>query len=301
VNCGILDPLTPAGLLGNLRELWRFRELLWAMTERELRIRYKNSALGFFWSLLNPLVTIAVMTVVFKTFLRNQSDGYSAHVLAAYLPYMFVNLSILDSSQSVIAAMPMVKKVYFPREILPLSTLLANLVHFVLALGVFFLYLLGLWAATGFGESPFTWRIAVLPPLVLVLALFATGVSLVVSALNVFYEDVKYVVGVLLYIGFFLTPVMYFVENVWYGLAGLSWRPLAFLAYHLNPMVSLTTAFRRALVQPGPVDVGGVEGRVPPLAFHWGLFAYAAVASVVVLLLGLSVFNRLKWRFVERP
>lgn len=293
--------MKPEGLAANLKELWRFRELLWAMTERELRIRYKNSALGFFWSLLNPLVTIAVMTLVFKTFLRNASDGYSAHVLAAYLPYMFVNLAILDSSQSVIAAMPMVKKVYFPREILPLSTLLANFVHFALALCVFFAYLFAVWAVTGFVDSPFTWRIAFLPPLMAVLFVFAAGVSLVVSALNVFYEDVKYVVGVLLYIGFFLTPVMYFVENVWYGLAKSPSQRLLFELYHLNPMVSLTTAFRRALVKPGAVDVGGTEGKVPPLPFEWGHFGYAALASCAVLWLGLTVFNRLKWRFVERP
>lgn len=270
------------------------------MTERELRIRYKNSALGFFWSLLNPLVTILVMTMVFKVFLRNQSEGYSAHVLAAYLPYMFVNLSILDASQSVLAAMPMVKKVYFPREILPLATILANLVHFLLAIVVFFTYLLVLWAVTGFGDSPFTWRIAFLPPLVLVTAMLAAGVSLIVSALNVFYEDVKYIVGVLLYIGFFLTPVMYFVENVWHGLPS-SWRPLGYALYHLNPMVSLTTAFRRTLVKAGSVDVGGVEGKVPPIPFEWNYFGWSVVASVLVLWFGLTLFNRLKWRFVERP
>ncbi|MGE0001828.1 MAG: ABC transporter permease [Fimbriimonadaceae bacterium] len=288
------------GLVENLRELWRFRELLWAMTERELRIRYKNSALGFFWSLLNPLVTILVMTMVFKVFLRNQSEGYSAHVLAAYLPYMFVNLSILDSSQSVLAAMPMVKKVYFPREVLPLATVLANLVHFLLAIVVFFVYLLVLWAVTGFGDSPFTWRVAFLPPLVLVTLLFATGVSLIVSSLNVFYEDVKYVVGVVLYIGFFLTPVMYFVENVWHGLPA-AYRSVGYALYHLNPMVSITTAFRRTLVKAGPVDVGGAEGKVPPIPFDWTYFGWAALASVLVLWFGLSLFNRLKWRFVERP
>jgi lipopolysaccharide transport system permease protein len=289
-----------SGLGANLRELWRFRELLWAMAERELRIRYKNSALGFFWSLLNPLVTIFVMYLVFKVFLRNTTEGYSAHVLAAYLPYMFVNLSIMDSAQSVITALPMVKKVYFPREILPLATLLANLVHFGLALVVFFAYLFVVWAVTGFGASPFTWRIVALPGLVAVTFLLACGVSLIVSALNVFFEDVKYVVSVLLYIGFFLTPVMYFVENVWYSLPEGPGRQGLFWLYHLNPMTAIVTAYRRALVVPGSVDVGPPEGLVPPLPFQWGLFAYSVAASVVILLAGLALFNRLKWRFVER-
>jgi ABC-2 type transport system permease protein len=106
---------------GELKELWRFRELLLAMVERELRIRYKNSVLGFFWSLLIPLVTVAVMTVVFKVFLKNETPNFGAYVLAAYLPFLFINQAILDSAQSVLVSLPIVKKVYFPREILPLA------------------------------------------------------------------------------------------------------------------------------------------------------------------------------------
>ncbi|MEZ5162709.1 MAG: ABC transporter permease [Fimbriimonadaceae bacterium] len=127
----------------NLRELWKFRELLWAMVERELRIRYKNSFLGFFWSLLNPLVTVAVMTVVFKYLMQNSTPNFSAYVLAAYLPFLFFNMTLLDSAQSVLVSLPVVRKVYFPREILPLASIASNFIHFLLALLVFLFIFLG--------------------------------------------------------------------------------------------------------------------------------------------------------------
>ncbi len=284
-----------------LAELWRFRELLGAMVERELRIRYKNSVLGFFWSFLNPLVTVLVMWFVFRTLLRNETDNYSAYVLSAYIPFMFFNLAVLDSAQSVLVSLPIVKKVYFPREILPLASVLANFVHLLLAFLVFFLYLLVVWAVTGFQVTPFTWRIVALPILLVVTFALALGVSFLVSALNVFYEDVKYVMSVVLYLAFFLTPIMYFSENVYYAFSGKGWwGEVVYTLYHLNPVAMLATAYKKALVSPGPIDISGI-GKVPPVPFEWGYFAVACVVSFGLLVGGYAVFNRLKWRFVERP
>ncbi len=286
----------------DLKELWRFRELLWAMVERELRIRYKNSFLGFFWSLVNPLMTVLVMTLVFKTFLHNETKNYSAYVLSAYLPFMFINLAVMDSAQSIITALPVVKKVYFPREILPLATVLANFIHFILALLVFFAWLLGIWAITGFKETPFTWRIAFLPVLLVVTLGLSTGGALIISALNVFYEDVKYVVGVMLYLAFFLTPIMYFSENVWISThkqgAHTEWL---YTLYHLNPVATLATTYKKTLVPPGDIDVGGKFGMIHPIHQDWTLFGAAVLVSFGVLLFGYWLFNRMKWRFVERP
>ncbi|HXH61772.1 MAG TPA: ABC transporter permease [Fimbriimonadaceae bacterium] len=287
-----------------LKELWRFRELLWAMVERELRIRYKNSLLGFFWSLLNPLVTVLVITVVFKFFLQNGTNNYSAYVLAAYLPFMFFQVCIMDSAQSVLGAVPIIKKVYFPREILPLSNVIANFIHFLLALCVYFVYLFVLWGVTGFATSPFTWKIFFLPVLLIVNFALAAGVSFFVSAYNVFYEDVKYVVGVALYLMFFLTPVMYFSETVYYALKakGMVW---AYYLYHLNPVATLSTAYRKTLVPTGMIEVKPGPGQAPVqmymLDFDWTLFWIAVAVSLVLLVTGYAAFNKLKWRFVERP
>lgn len=267
-------------MLAELKELWRFRELLVAMVERELRIRYKNSFLGFFWSLINPLMTVMVMTVVFKYFLQNQTENYSSYVLAAYLPFMFFNLAVMDSAQSVLVAMPVVKKVYFPREILPISTVLANFIHYLLALCVFFAYLFVIWAITNFQVSPFTYRIAFLPVLLVVSLALTLGTSLIVSALNVFYEDVKYVLGVLLYLAFFMTPIMYFSENVNRATKAQNMPWLSTL-YHLNPVAELATVYKKTLVPPGQIFVGATK--VDPDPLNWGLFFVSVAISFSVL------------------
>ncbi|MCU0316980.1 MAG: ABC transporter permease [Fimbriimonadaceae bacterium] len=291
-------------MLSELKELWRFRELLLAMVERELRIRYKNSALGVLWSLLNPLLTVVVMWFVLKTVMQNNTDNISAYILAGYLPFLFFQMAILDSAQSVLAALPVVKKVYFPREILPLASVISNLIHFVLALAVYLIYALILWGVTGFKDFPVKYNVLFLPVLLLVHVCLVGGVSFIVSALNVFYEDVKYVVSVLMYLMFFLTPVMYFSETVFYAMK--KWgaaQELGFFLYHLNPVATLITAYRKTLVAPGKIQVldDGVATQVSPLAFNWLHFGIAVVFSVAILILGYSLFNKLKWRFVERP
>ena len=291
-------------MLKEAKELWKFRELLWAMVERELRIRYKNSFLGFFWSLANPLATVLVITVVFKYFLQNGTENYSAYVLAAYLPFIFFQICLMDSAQSVLGALPIIKKVYFPREILPLANVVANFIHFVLALVIYFVYLFVLWAVTGFESSPFTWKLGFLPVLLIVNFAFATGVSFLIAAYNVFYEDVKYVVGVALYLMFFLTPVMYFSETVYYALhsRGLTWL---YYVYHLNPVAMLSTAYRKTLVPTGEIEIQTAPGQAPiktfMLEFDWPLFWITVAISFLTLIVGYHVFNRLKWRFVERP
>lgn len=282
-----------------LKELWRFRELLATMVERELRIRYKNSFLGFFWSLLNPLVTVLVITVVFKYLNGNPTPNLSAYVLAAYLPYMFFQFALMDSAQSVLAALPVVKKVYFPREILPLAGIASNFIHFLLALVVFFAYLLVVWARDP-AVSPFGWGMLWLPLLLLLNLALSVGFGLVVSALNTFYEDVKYIVGVGLYLLLFLSPIMYFSENVRYSkaLSGQA-ADVVYVLYHLNPVAMLCTAYRKVLVAPQPVYV---DGRwVDPLPLDWSLLGGAAVFSLGALVFGYAFFNRLKWKFVERP
>lgn len=268
------------------------------MVERELRIRYKNSALGFFWSLLNPLITVLVMTVVFKYVMNNDTPNFSAYILAAYLPYLFFQLTLLDASQSVLVALPVVKKVYFPREILPLASVFSNFIHFLLAILVFFAYLLVVYLLDP-RISPFSWTILLLPALLLINFALAAGLSLIVSALNTFYEDVKYIVSVLLYLLFFLSPIMYFSETVLYS-GGLGGRnQLIYFLYHLNPVAMLCTAYRKVLVPPQPVQVG--ENFYPALPLDWGLLGITAAMSLAALIGGYAMFNRMKWRFVERP
>lgn len=283
-----------------LRELFAYRELLLTMVSRELRIRYKNSRLGFLWSFLNPLATVAVMTFVFGKFANFGTVGsYSAYILAAYLPFSFFQFALLDSSQSVLSAGPLIKKIYFPREVLPLAGILANFVHLLAGFVVFFLYLLYFWIKHP-GQSPFQATTVLLPVLLLISMTMTTGLGLIAAALNTFYEDVKYLLSVALYLLFFLTPVMYFQENVANSADMQAGSGLLYKIYNLNPMTPLSTAYRKILLAPQSVPLA--DGRLAdPLPLHWGWLGYSAAFALASLVGGYALFNRMKWRFVERP
>lgn len=286
-----------------LRELWKYRELLLTVVLRELRIRYKNSYLGFFWSILNPLVTVMVMTIVFKYVMGQQVQNYSAYVLAAYLPYMFFQLSLLDSAQCVVSQIQLLKKIYFPREILPIGSVLANFIHFLLAMAVFFVYLVAVWMLNP-GDNPFRLSIVYLPIIVVLQLSLTLGLALIVSALNTFYEDVKYLISVGLYLLFFLSPIMYFSEQVYYA-SGIpdSKRELVYNLYHLNPVAMLMTAYRKVMLDPQQVTMarGGTVLDYPYLPLDWRMVGVCAVICFGTLVLGYHIFNRKKWQFVERP
>ena len=284
-------------MLAELKELWRFREMLVTMVQRELKIRYKNSVLGFFWSLLNPLLTVAVMTFVFKTFLTNGTNNLGAYVLAAFLPYMFFQICLLDSAQSILNGLDLAKKIYFPREILPLTMIISNFIHFLLALCVFFVYLLGIFIVDH-RILPFQVTTLYLPLLLLVNLALVTGLGLIISALNTFYEDVKFIVSVLLYLLYFLCPIMYFSESVYHSDINQKY-PWVYTLYHLNPVAMLCTAYKKLLLANEPIIFHG--DTMAPLNLDWPLLGVCAVMSFAILIFVYSFFNRMKWKFVERP
>jgi ABC-type polysaccharide/polyol phosphate export permease len=269
------------------------------MVERDLKIRYKNSALGFLWSLLNPLITVAVMTFVLGQFMYRGAPNLSAYILAAYLPFVFFQLAVMDSAQTILSAMPLIKKIYFPREILPIASVISNFIHFILALAVFFVYLIAVWIIHP-GQFPIPWTVVYLPLLMAITFALALGLAFIVSALNTFYEDVKYLVGIVLYLMFFLCPVMYFSEVVAHSDINRATGGMVYNLYHLNPVATLVTAFRKTLVaQPAEIATG--IGNIPASPLNWNLVWVAAFTSVAVLIGGYALFNHMKWRFVERP
>lgn len=285
-------------MLDELRELYRYRELLWTLVLRELRVRYKNSYLGFFWSLIVPLVTVAVLTIVFKRVMGMAIPNYSAYVLAAFLPWMYFQTALLDSAQSVLAQIQLVRKVYFPREVLPLAAVLANLIHFLLAMGVFFVYLLG------YVGAPLLPTVVLLPVLIFFQTLLVAGISLIISCLNVFYEDTKYIVSIGLQLMFYLVPVIYFSEQVYHAqLVSPEWQRWVYVVYHLNPIAMLMTAYRKILLPPITVpEVGALQRQTfVSMPMDWGLLAVACVVSVAVFLGGYAFFNHRKWEFAEQP
>ncbi|HVT13076.1 MAG TPA: ABC transporter permease [Fimbriimonadaceae bacterium] len=289
-------------MLSEVKELWRFRELLFSMVQRDLKIRYKNSFLGFLWSLLNPLVTVTTMTVVFKFIMENETPNLGSYIFAAFLPYMFFQLAIMDSAQTILANIQLIKKIYFPREILPLASAISNFIHFLMGLLVLFLFMIVVYvffpSPTGQRIWPFHAGIFILPLLFFMSFCLTVGFSFIVSAANAFYEDVKYIAAVLLYLLMFICPVMYFSEQVYYSHINQA-HPLVYRLYYMNPIATLCTAYRKAILDPQPVTVGGVKYEA--IGMDWKYVAVALVVSVAVLLYGYSTFNRLKWKFVERP
>ena len=219
-------------MIARLRELWTFRELVWALVTRELKVKYKNSILGFFWSLLNPLLTMLVFTFIFSFVFRAGIKDFPLFFLTGLLPWNFFALSLNRATSSMIENANLIKKVYFPRESIPFSILLTNLIDFVLELVVLFAFLL-LWRY---------WFFAYLPTLLLAvvaLFLFTAGVALVVSAATVYFRDLQQLVPLGVMIWFYGTAVIYPLDMV-----PASARPV--LAY-VNPMNPIVALFRDSL------------------------------------------------------
>jgi len=227
-----------------LRELWLYRDLLISLVRRDLAVRYRRSALGFLWSFLNPLLMMLVFYIVFMVVKPQQVRNYQLFVLTGLLAWNFLAGSLSGGVRSITSNANLIEKVYFPREILPLSVVLANLVNFLLSLAVFIplAWLLGadfsLWTLT-------------LPAVIAVQLVLVLGLALFVSALNVFYRDTEVVLDVALTAWFFLTPVFWQLEllpNRAFGIIDV-WR----LEYTLNPMATIITDYRYILLYHYPV------------------------------------------------
>lgn len=255
---------------------------------RDIKVRYKNSFFGFLWSLLNPLLQVAAITFAFRKVLAIDIPNYSAYLLCAFLPWTFFQMSSLDASMSILLQSPLVKKSYFPREILPISVVLSNLVHFILALVVFFIYLV----IRG-TEIRITWLL--LPIVVFIQLLLNTGVALFISAMNVFYEDVKYMVTVLMNLLLFLMPVMYMVENSSVS-KGMSepYRTWITQSYYINPLSMLLTAYRKILLPPFN------SATIKDIPLNYWYLALSGVLSAIIFIWGYLFFNKRKWYFAER-
>jgi len=235
---------------------------------------------------------------VFGTLIGGGVKNFTAYVLVALLPYTFFQQSVLDSAQSVLGQLSVVKKVYFPREILPLSSILANFVNLLIGMGIFFVLLLIVYLRDP-RVVPFQPTTVVLPYLLICSLLMATGIGLAVCALNTFYEDVKYIVSNLMYLLFFLSPITYLSEKVAYSDINQRSGGLVFQLYHLNPVAALSTAYRQCLLAPQGVMEDGVLQ--PPIPLDAKYYIYIGVFAVTVCIGGYALFNRLKWQFVERP
>jgi ABC-type polysaccharide/polyol phosphate export permease len=291
-------------LFHEAREAWRYRELFHNLVQRELDVRYKNSKLGIAWSLANPIVRAVILWAVFYFVFNSKVDNYAAYVLAAFFPWTYFLTGVLDAGDSVSKQLGLVRKVYFPRELLPLATTVANLRHFLLSLGVVLVPLLAfLYIRDSLTHHSLTLpprELLLLPLLVVMQTLLIGGIALFLSALNVFFEDVKFLTAVMLDLLFYAVPIMYFLEQVRFSEKVPSFVYTLFL---LNPMTVILTSYRAFLLPiQHNIEVPGIKEPLAAinLGVPWPFFWLAFVVCLATFVGGYAFFNSRKWRFVEQ-
>ncbi|WP_322807808.1 ABC transporter permease [Thermanaerothrix sp.] len=257
----------------DLRDLWLYRELIYFLTWRDLKVRYKQTLLGAAWAVLQPFLTMVVFTIFFGNFAKVSSEGFPYPVFsyAALLPWGLFSKALNDASRSLVGNSHMITKIYFPRLILPLSSVLSGVVDF----GIAFLFLLGMMAF--YGLYP-TWGILLLPLLLLLALVTALGVGLWLSALNVLYRDVGYALPFLTQLWMFISPIIYSINTV-----PEQWR----LVYALNPMTGVVQGFRWALLGSQTEQLGLI-------------LAISSATAIVMLISGLFYFRRMERLFADR-
>jgi lipopolysaccharide transport system permease protein len=265
----IIDP--PSGWeLPQFREVWEFRELLYFLTWRDVKVRYRQTALGVAWAVLQPLLAMLVFSLFFGKLAKVSSDGvpYAVFCLAGLVPWTFFAFGLNESANSLVGSRQLITKVYFPRLAIPLATVLAGAVDFAIG------FVLLLVVMAGYGIVPGA-RVLMIAPLLLLGFTTAFGAGLWLAALNVQYRDVRYVLPFLTQLWMFVTPIVYSSSIV-----PDRWRPL----YGLNPMVGVVDGFRWALLgTPGPS----------------GAIAASVIAALALACGGALYFRRMERAFAD--
>ena len=257
------------------RDLWRYRDLFYFLAWRDLLVRYKQTVFGVLWAVLRPFLTMVIFVLIFSRVAGLPSDGvpYAILVLGGMLPWQFFATALAESSSSLVANANLVTKVYFPRVILPASSVIVALVDFAITLG-----LLGAVMAW-YGYIP-PLRIVFLPVFVALALIAALGPGLIATALNVKYRDFRFVIPFIVQFGLYLSPVG-FKSAVIEDKLG----PLARLVYALNPMVGVIDGFRWCI------------GAEPKL--HWAALAISIATSVALLVIGIRYFRSTERSFAD--
>lgn len=256
-------------MLNDLKEIWNYRELLRNMVWRDLRARYKGSVLGFFWSFVNPLLTLAVYSALFTFVLPLGIPSYALFLFVALLPWMFTQSSVQRCTNVIIHNGNLVKKIYFPREILPISVVLSGLMNYLYGVVVLVPVL---WAF----HIPLRWVVIFFPVILALQFFFTLAISLLSAALTVYFRDLEHIIGIALMAWFYLTPIVYPVTRIPEKYSKYFW---------LNPLTPLMVSYRNIFF----------EGKTPPIRS----LALVTVESVILLGLGFYVFSRLKRKFAE--
>ena len=261
-------------MLHNLAALFRYRGLIQSLVARELKARYRGSALGFFWSFINPLMLLLVYSFVFKYIMPANWKGighYELFLFCGLLPWTWFSSSLLESSGVLISGGNLIKKVLFPAEILPIVTVLSNMVHFFFGLAILVVFLI--WFQAPISPLELLW----FPVAVLVQLILTLGFALILSALTVHFRDVRDIIGNLMTFWFFATPIIY---------PYLEMQPWQLKLLNFNPFTHLAITYQEILFFDGAVG-------------HWKWLLALGAASIGFFMFGYFVFDRLRDTFAE--
>ena len=259
------------------RDLWRYRELFMMLAWRDVAVRYKQTVAGASWAVVQPLLNMIIMTVIFGKVAGLPSQGNSPYpimVFAAMLPWQFFSNALSNSSQSVVNNASLISKIYFPRMIVPAGSIIVSLVDFLVACSI----LAGLMLWYHFWP---TWRLMVLPLLMVLAVVAAMGPGLMLTALTVRYRDFRILIPFIVQFGMYASPVAYSSEVIRHKLGDTF-----FLFYSLNPMVAVIDGFRWAIL-------GGNQ------TFYWPGFGLSLALTVVLLIAGIYYFRKTERVFAD--
>lgn len=254
----------------HLKELYDYREMVFSLVKKDLRGRYKGSVLGFLWTFINPLLQLMVFTLVFSVIMKAGYDQYYLFLFVALVPWMFFSSSVQDGSTAIIREKDMVKKIYFPREVMPIATVTSGFVNMLLTFIVIFIVLI----ISGKGINPIA--LLCLPFVMIVEYILCLGIAMIVAALTVYFRDLQYILGIFTMALQYMTPVMYGSEMV------PAWAMPIFQA---NPMTPIIEMYRQILYYK----------EVPEMIS----LLYVLTLGIIFIVLGFVCFNKLQKGFAE--
>jgi lipopolysaccharide transport system permease protein len=256
-------------MLNDFKEILNYREMLVSIVRRDLRARYKGSFLGFLWTFVNPLLQLIVFSIVFPYILRIEMENYSMFLFIALLPWIFFTSSLQGATTSIVGGANLVTKIYFPRMILPLAVVCTNLMNYIYGLVIIFSALL-------LSGIHLTWNVFWLPIVLFIEFIFVLGLGLICSALYVKFRDLEHIVGILTFVSFYLTPIVFPISI-------FPDKMREILEY--NPMIPIIDSFRNILLYGTQPD--------------WNSLSYSLIVGASVIVIGVMVFKRIEKSFAE--